>query len=449
VEPLVAELLDPDASEQIIAELVGEIASSETSAQMIAELVDEVAAEEPPPIAAGPAGLAVAPSHTDEARAPKEPQSPAVPDTERIPDIAARMQSRLAAEPDTKSAARSPSVEPSEDQAPFSRLARRLDMAGAGSGTPPRELPATRIAAASSAASGGDDISSRRDRFAERLNQSGAGSRSQRSLLDRLEEYGITPTVNSGEPIVPIAEEFRHDEERWIPPRLYELEAVRYLLLIGLVVVAVTSAWIVLRTVSASSELVAGEISSADLDRINVARRAFVTALNVTLTLVVLWCAVFVSHSRRAGVPDTKEWRAYGLLVVVIALDVVSFVLDGDTRGTTSLICVIGGLAAALTSVAIVTPIVRWFERRTIGLTVWSAGFGCVTLLSWIGGVQRPVEPTDALEALTFVAVLQAIATAVVVVVAAVNTSDLEDAIRLSPALAQTPQRAHRNTPVA
>jgi hypothetical protein len=57
--------------------------------------------------------------------------------------------------------------------------------------------------------------------------------------------------------------------------------------------------------------------------------------------------------------------------------------------------------------------------------------------MSWLGGLQRPVSPTDALEALTFVAALQAIVAGILVVIAALSTSDLEDAIRVSPGLGE------------
>ena len=222
---------------------------------------------------------------------------------------------------------------------------------------------------------------------------------------------------------------------------------MRYLLLIGIVVVAATSAWIVTRAVSVGGELVNGQIAPADLDRINVARRAFVTALGVTLALVTLWCAVLVSHARRAGASDVREWLTYLLLAAAGALNVVSFVIDGDTRGTTSLLCVMACLVAALTAVAFVAPIARWFDRRIVALVTWTAGLAFVTVISWLGGLQRVIEPTDALEAISFVAALQAIATAVVVVIAALSTSDLEDAIRLSPALAESPPAAVLDAP--
>jgi hypothetical protein len=441
VAPPLSEILDSDAGEQIIAELVDEIATAETSAQILAELVEEVAAEQPPEIAVEPVGLTPAPDEETGQQAEAEPQADA---EEPRTDLAARLRARLSAGPTPRLAARShPTIEPVEEQAPVSRLARRLDMAGAGSREQQREPSVSRIAAASAPAAAEAEISSRRDRFAQRLGDSGDAARSQRSLLERLEEYGITPNVSGGEPVPSLADEFRQEEERWIPPRLYELEAVRYLLLVGIVVVAVTSAWIVTRTVSVGGDLVGGQIAPEDLDRINVARRSFVTALSVTLTLVVLWSAVFVSHARRAGAPQTREWLTYSLLAVTIALNVVSFVADGDTRATLSLACLTACVIAALAAVALLAPIAGWFERRTVGLTVWTTGLAFVMVISWLGGLQQPIEPTDALEALTFVAALQAIAAAVVVVIAALSTSDLEDAIRLSPTLAGSPAASH------
>jgi hypothetical protein len=120
-------------------------------------------------------------------------------------------------------------------------------------------------------------------------------------------------------------------------------------------------------------------------------------------------------------------------------LNLVSFVVDNGTRGTTSLWCTAGCLAIACVAVGFVVPLTRWFDRRTVALLAWVAGLAFVTVISWLGGLQHAIEPADALEAITFVAALQAIATAVVGVIAALSTADLEDAIRLSPALAETP----------
>jgi hypothetical protein len=439
ITPLVAEILEGDASDQIIAELVGEIAASETSAQIIAELADEVASEEPSGIAVEPVAL--------ESASEADLGASELPETRPATDIAARLRDRLTSGRVTRAhGSTDPTIHPVDDE-PVSRLARRLDMAAAEDEAGQRELSMARLASADPGGSDSDDFASRRDRFEERVHASEEGSRPRRTLLERLGEYGITPDVSGGEPVIPLADEFRNEEQRWIPPRLYELEAVRYLLLVGIVVVAATSAWIVTRTVSASGDLVDGDIALGHLDQINVARGAFVTSLSGTLGLVTLWCAVFVTHARRAGAPNTREWRIYSLLALVFALNIVTFFVDGDSRDTPSLLCVMVCLAAAMVAVTLVSPFARWLGRRTIGLVVWSAGLAFVAVISWLGGLQRPIEATDAVEALTFVAALQTIATAVVVVIAALSTSDLEDAIRLSPALAETPPSASHEMP--
>jgi hypothetical protein len=187
--------------------------------------------------------------------------------------------------------------------------------------------------------------------------------------------------------------------------------------------------------VSAGGELVDGQIAPADVDGINIARRVFVTALSVSFTLASLWGAVFLTHARRAGMADTREWRGYVLLAVTSLLNGIAFAADGDERGTLSLLCMCGSLAAALATAAIVAPASRWFERPTRALMFWPAGLAFLAVVSWLGGLQRPVEPTDGLEALTFVAALQAIAAATIVVIAASSTADLEDAVRLSPGM--------------
>jgi hypothetical protein len=261
------------------------------------------------------------------------------------------------------------------------------------------------------------------------------------SLLERLEPFGIRPRDGPGEQFaIPIDVEPEHDH-RLIPPRLYRLEAIRYLLLIGIVALAASSAWIVSRSVSVG-ELPNGHIPVADLERINHARRAFVTALGISVTLVSIWCCAVADHARRAGMnnPRPRVALCYGLMCTAVLLNAVSLVRDADTRGAISLLCVFGSLGAALLAIAAVMPTVRWFERGTVGLVSWVTGLSWLVSLSWAGGLQRPVEATDAVGSLTFVAVLQAIVASVVTVLAALNTSDIEDAVRLSPVLAETPK---------
>lgn len=423
-------------------------------------------AESTEPVDGSTTDVVEEPAKTDTAPVPAEavevddiPEQPAPAaargaSTESFSEVAARLRSRLRSARDEH--ARPTTVDPvsprtaAEDRA--ARLAQRFDSAsqrGDHSAAPlvARTVEGTGELAHDSASraadslvarlahedngAGGEDAASRIDRLAGRLGATGPPQ--PRSLLARLEEYGIRPDPTANEPLTSLADEFRREEERWIPPRLYQLEAVRYLLLVGIAAVSLTSAWIVTRTVSAGDGLVNGEIAPADLESINIARRAFVTTMSVSLTLVSLWGAVFMTHARRAGKPDTREWRAYVLLALGALLNVLAFVTDGDDRGAVSLMCTGGCLAAALGTVAIVAPAARWFERRSLAMMFWAAGLASVAVVSWIGGLQAPVEASDALGALTFVAAVQAIAAAVVVVIAALNTSDFEDAIRLSP----------------
>jgi hypothetical protein len=288
----------------------------------------------------------------------------------------------------------------------------------------------------------GTDTASRLDRFAQRLGSGSDGDEQPRSLLQRLEEFGITPTVGPDQQTRPavIGDDLHYDEERWIPPRLYALELSRYLLLLAMVATTAASAWIVTRAVSVGGELTNGDIASSDVDDIDLARRVFVTTLGVVFALVPLWCGIVAGHARRAGVPDTREWRCYACLAVSVVFNVVGFVVDGDERGTVSLLCLLGSLVAALAAVATVVPIARWFERRTRALTFWVAGLPLLVAMSWAGGLQQPVHATDALESLTFVSSLQTIVAGIVFVLAALNTSDVENAIRVSPELAQPAQ---------
>ena len=287
---------------------------------------------------------------------------------------------------------------------------------------------------------GSDATGDRIDRLAGRLGDIRWDE--PRSLLQRLEEFGIHPEVSENGKVKVPAEHELQFEERWIPPRLFALDASRYVLLLAIAAIAATSAWIVTRTASVGSHLAEGEIAADDVVGIDSARRAMVTALSVTLALVPLWCGVVASHARRARMPDVRPIRAYALCAVASVLGLLSFVTDGETRGQPSFVCMLGSLAAALLAIVTMLPIVRWFNRSSTSLTLWAAGLPLLVAMSWLGGLQRPVEPTDAFQTITFVAALQAIAAGIVVVVAALSTSDIEDAIRVSPELAQPVRRS-------
>ena len=161
-----------------------------------------------------------------------------------------------------------------------------------------------------------------------------------------------------------------------------------------------------------------------------------VATLGVTLALVPLWCVAVSVHARRAGAPETRRRSCIALFGVAAGLNVVSMVFDGDVRSTISLLCLVGCLIAALLAVTWVVPILRWFERGIGSLVVWTISLPFIVLVSWIAQPQRPIDPQDALEVLSFFAALEAIIAGIALVVAALSTADIEDEIRLTPELA-------------
>jgi hypothetical protein len=259
-----------------------------------------------------------------------------------------------------------------------------------------------------------------------------------RSLLDRLGDFGITPGSSSPVAIPDVPPEM--PVERMIPPKLYLLEAVRHLFLVGIATVAATAALIVTRVVSVGTALVDGVIAPTDVDRIEDARWAFVTALALTFALVPIWCGVVITHARRAGMTGLRAWPSYALAAAALALNVIALVVDGRQRGDLTLACTAGCLVFTLVAIATLLPIGRQFDLGTRALAVWSGGLVAMFVLSWVGGLQRPIQPADSLQLLTFVGALETVVAGLALVVGALNSGDLEDSIRLAPALARRPR---------
>jgi hypothetical protein len=260
------------------------------------------------------------------------------------------------------------------------------------------------------------------------------------SLLVLLEEYGISPRLD--QPIPSPEQEDARPIDRRIPPRLYLLESVRYILLVGLAAIGACCGWVVAKSVSISG-LIDGAIPASDIEALEDARRLYITVLGLALALVTLWSSVVASHARRAGVPTIRMWHYYASMGSAAALNVVAFAVDGGTRGTFSLLCLIGCLAGALVCMVMLTEVVRRFDCSTTKLILWSGCLIMVIVVSWLGGLHKPIEPTRGLDSLTFFAASAGIIAFVTVVFAALSTSEIEDRIRVSPGLAQLPQ-AHR-----
>ena len=254
------------------------------------------------------------------------------------------------------------------------------------------------------------------------------------SLLQRLSEFGITPGPVAAEP----AGGFWHSEEPtnalsgWSPPKLYGLELVRYMLILAIVAVVTTSVWITYRSVAVGNELVDGIIGADDVRQLDLARRATVVTLGIATAMVSLWASVLTTYARRAGVTRMTPWRLHTLFALAIALNVLAYVLDGSTRGTVSLLFLLGSLATAVVAALLLAPAQRTLDPRMMAPVIWTAGLVLLVMTSWIGGLQSPIEPTAALDTLTFVSAFQTIFAGVIAVVVTLSTSDLVDEMQLA-----------------
>ncbi len=253
------------------------------------------------------------------------------------------------------------------------------------------------------------------------------------SLLQRLGEFGITPGPVANEPVGG----WHHDEPNsalagWSPPKLYGLEVVRYILILAIVAVVTTSVWITYRSVTVGNELVDGIIGADDVRQLDLARRATVVTLGIATAMVSLWAAVLITYARRAGGTRTGARRLYALFGLAIALNVLAYLLDGSTRGTVSLLFLLGSLATAVVAALLLAPAQRWLDPRMMAPIVWTFGLVLLVITSWLGGLQTPFEPDAALDTLTFIAAFQTIFAGVIAVVVTLSTSDLVDEMQLA-----------------
>ncbi len=195
--------------------------------------------------------------------------------------------------------------------------------------------------------------------------------------------------------------------------------------------------WIVLRSVDTEASLELGKLSLVDVDRIDSARRAALTALSASLPLVALWAFVLSVYSRRAGVANVRPRLCAGLFVVSAAITLTSQIVDGAERGTVSLISFFLSVTVAAVALYLVMPIAAWFERSTVTAVLWATAMPLLVVLTWISGMQRPIVSEDSLEKLAFFGVIEGLGAGLITVLAAITMVDLEDGLRSSIELAE------------
>ena len=155
-----------------------------------------------------------------------------------------------------------------------------------------------------------------------------------------------------------------------------------------------------------------------------------------------------VVRACRVGVPRTHAFRAFALFVVALTLSVLAFVLDGSTRGTPSLMFLIGSVVAAVAASMTLAPVQRWFDLPPLMSAGWSVGLAVLVGASWIGGLQHAVSGDDAIDTLTFFAALLTIVAAVLAVIVTLSTSDIVDEIKLASARTDAPPDDGGEAPV-
>lgn len=212
--------------------------------------------------------------------------------------------------------------------------------------------------------------------------------------------------------------------------RVATLELARYVLLASVVAAIAAMAWFLQRT-TAVEDLVEGALVAGDVDRLDEARRAAVSAIDVALVLVPLWCAAVATWSNRVGLAVKGRLRCVVLFGVLAAGNVAIAVLDPE-RGAVSLLAAGFGLFAALWSLRVMTDVQREFERSTTSTALFSVLLGFVIVTTWIGGLRRPIAPNDSLETMSFVGGLLVVSIAGILIVAALATADVLEAIQLS-----------------
>ena len=178
-------------------------------------------------------------------------------------------------------------------------------------------------------------------------------------------------------------------------------------MLLGIAAVVATSAWIVARTGAVGSALPNGEIPATDLER-STWREGVRNRARDHLRLESLWAAVVATFAA-SGRYGRHQTTGHTFCSLGRSCSTSRRSSSMERAGAVSGFLLLAlTLSAALVSVATVMQVVRWFERRTTSLTLWMAGLPLLAAMSWLGGLQQPLSPTDALEAITFVAAMQA-----------------------------------------
>ncbi len=189
--------------------------------------------------------------------------------------------------------------------------------------------------------------------------------------------------------------------ERMVPPRLYALEWTRLLLVAAFAIVTACGGWLVTESLGASGSSSDGNLGAAALD-VDLARRAFVGAYSVAITLIPLWTFTVLTYARRCGMDHAQPRRHLALFAFSSCTCVLAFVLDGGVRGDTSALLLIPGALIAGAAGYLVEPARFWFDLPSVTLTIWTVAVPGMLGVAWVGGLLRPVDSLASLQLLAF-----------------------------------------------
>ena len=232
--------------------------------------------------------------------------------------------------------------------------------------------------------------------------------------------------------------------ERLLPPRLFAIEAVRFVTATTFAVMALATAWLVIVSMGSDAAAGTGRLSSSVIDDLELGREFFWGFFTVGATLVPLWSHTIMRRARVAGVHGLRLRRVRVLGVIAAIACIAGFVLDGSDRGVITLLLAVPIVWSAVSAGFCVEPVRAWFSLPSTTLTACIATLPVIVGLAWLAGLVGSIEPTVSLQRLAFTTILLTLACVRVTVMFVLTSLDIEAAIRASPRLATPARQAVR-----
>lgn len=224
--------------------------------------------------------------------------------------------------------------------------------------------------------------------------------------------------------------------ERLLPPRLFVIEALRFVTATTLAVVTLATAWLVITSMSSEAAAGTDRLSASVIDDLELGRQFFWGFFTVGAALVPLWSHAIMRRARDAGVDGLRLRRVRVLAVIATIACAAGFVLDGSERGIVTLLVAVPIVWSAVSAGFCVEPVRTWFSLPSATLTACISTLPVIVGLAWLAGLVGSIEPTVSLQRLAFTTILLTLACVRVTVMFVLTSLDVEAAIRTSPQLA-------------